>query len=428
MLLAERQRFFFVSTDSASFEKGRRRRKGVERMKITKVDVLHFHGSQGGKQRPIWCRIHTDEGIYGDGEAGLAYGVGGSAAFGMLKDLAPLIIGEDPLANEYIWHKLYRNTFWGQNGGPVVFAGISAIDIALWDIKGKYFKQPVYQLLGGKFRDSLRAYASQLQFGWSETRGPLRTVEEYASVAKEAAAQGYDAVKVDFIAFGLKGGLDLGEGFPWLETEYQTRLLTPEFADMFISRVAATREAVGPNVDIIVENHSKTDAQGAVQVGQRIEPYNIYYYEEPTTPNPKLFAYIKDKVAIPLASGERIYSRWQYYPYFENSSLQVIQPDLANTGGITEGKKLADTAYAYDVSVQPHIAGSPIIIAATLQFEAALPNFIIHEHHFPHQGGRKLAIYDYQPENGCIKVPDLPGIGNELSEYALENSVKVSIE
>jgi L-alanine-DL-glutamate epimerase-like enolase superfamily enzyme len=398
-------------------------------MKITKVDVLQFNDPRAKMQRPIWCRIYTDEGIYGDGEAGLAYGVGGSAAFGMVKDLAPLIIGDDPLANEVIWHKLYKNTFWGQNGGPVVFAGISAIDIALWDIKGKYFGKPIYQLLGGKYRDSLRTYASQLQFGWSETRGPLRKTEDYALVAKEAVAQGYDSVKVDFIAFGAEeGGTDFGEGLPWLETEHQTRLLTPEFADMFVSRVAATREAVGPNVDIIVENHSKTDALGAVQVGRRIERYNIYYYEEPTTPNPKLFAYIKDKVAIPLASGERIYSRWQYYPYFENSSLQVVQPDLANTGGITEGKKIADTAYAYDVSVQPHIAGSPVIIAATLQFEAALPNFIIHEHHFPNQNGRKLAIHDYQPVNGYIDVPNLPGIGNELSEYALANSIKVSIE
>ncbi|MDR1961243.1 MAG: mandelate racemase/muconate lactonizing enzyme family protein, partial [Gracilibacteraceae bacterium] len=168
--------------------------------------------------------------------------------------------------------------------------------------------------------------------------------------------------------------------------------------------------------------------QGAVQIGRRLEKYNIFYYEEPTTPNPKLFGYIKDKVAIPLAGGERIYSRWQYYPYFENSSLQVIQPDLANTGGITEGKKIADTAYAYDVSVQPHIAGSPIIIAATLQFEAALPNFIIHEHHFPRQSGRGTAIHDYQPEGGYIKVPDLPGIGNELSEYALKNSVIATVE
>jgi len=191
---------------------------------------------------------------------------------------------------------------------------------------------------------------------------------------------------------------------------------------MFVDRVAATREAVGDKVDIIVENHSKTDAQGAVQIGKRIEKYNIFYYEEPTTPNPKTFGYIKEKLNIPIASGERIYTRWQYQPYFENNSLQVIQPDLANTGGITEGKKIADAAYAYDICIQPHIAGSPIIIAATLQFEAALPNFIIHEQHFPRLSGRKTAIYDYQPQNGYFSIPDLPGIGNELSEFAFSNS------
>jgi len=398
-------------------------------MKITKVDVLGLK-AQGESRGPIWCRIYTDEGIYGDGEAGMAYGVGRSAAFGMVKDLARLIIGDDPLQNEVIWHKLYRNTFWGQNGGPVVFSGISAIDIALWDIKGKYFKKPVFQLLGGKFRDKLRTYASQLQFGWSETRGPLGKPEEYAVVAKEAVSEGYDAIKVDFIAFGddVSGSDGPWNGDRWLDSEYQTRLLTPKYANMFVDRVAATREAIGPNVDIIVENHSKTDTQGAVQIGRRIEKYNIFYYEEPATPNPSTFGYIKEKVNIPIASGERIYTRWQYQPYFENNSIQVIQPDLANTGGITEGKKIADTAYAYDVSVQPHIAGSPIIIAATLQFEAAIPNFIIHEQHFPRLAGRKTAIYDYQPENGYFSIPELPGIGNELSEFAFKNSDIVTVE
>jgi len=398
-------------------------------LKITKVDVLGFN-AQGQARGPIWCRIYTDEGIYGDGEAGMAYGIGRSAAFGMVKDFAQLIIGDDPLQNEVIWHKLYRSSFWGQNGGPVVFSGISAIDIALWDIKGKYFGKPVYQLLGGKFREKLRTYASQLQFGWSETQGPLGKPEEYAVVAKEAVSEGYDAIKVDFIAFGddVSGSDGPWNGKRWLDTEYQTRLLTPKYANLFVDRVAATRDAIGPNVDIIVENHSKTDAQGAVQIGRRIEKYNIFYYEEPATPNPKTFEYIKEKVDIPIASGERIYSRWQYQPYFENSSIQVIQPDLANTGGITEGKKIADTAYAYDVSVQPHIAGSPIIIAATLQFEAALPNFIIHEQHFPRLDGRKNAIYDYQPENGYFSIPELPGIGNELSEFAFKNSNIVTVD
>jgi L-alanine-DL-glutamate epimerase-like enolase superfamily enzyme len=394
--------------------------KGAENMKIAKVDVLHFNDPQVKGLRPIWCRIYTDEGIYGDGEAGLAYGVGGSAAFGMVKDLAALIIGADPLANEVIWDKLHKDTFWGQNGGPVVFAGISAIDVALWDIKGKYYKEPIYKLLGGKKRDKLRTYASQLQFGWSETRGPLRTPQDYAAVAKEAVEEGYDSIKVDFLMFDENGARFLHER--------QTRLLSSDFLNMVEARLAATREAIGPDVDIIVENHSSTDALSAIQLGERIKKYNIFYYEEPATPSPKIFAELRSKLDIPLASGERIYSRWQYAPYFENGSLQVIQPDLCNTGGITEGKKISDAALVYDVSVQPHVCGSPITVAAALHLETVIPNFQIHEHHFPNQLNRKLGLYDYQPENSYYKAPELPGLGNEISEFALKNSIKATVE
>ena len=128
-------------------------------MKITQVDIMSPHIEERPMWRPILCRIHTDEGIYGDGEAALAYGIASPAAAGMIRDLATLIIGMDPLDSEVIWDKLYKATFWGQNGGPVVFAGISALDIALWDIKGKAFNAPIYKLLGGKRRDNLRTYA-----------------------------------------------------------------------------------------------------------------------------------------------------------------------------------------------------------------------------------------------------------------------------
>jgi len=396
-------------------------------MKITSVDVIALEKDPGCLSRPVLCQVHTDEGITGLGEAGVAIGTGAPAAFHQILDCAPLIIGMDPCWNEVIWEKMFRASFWAQGNGAIVMAAISAIDIALWDIKAKHYGVPVHALLGGKLRDRLRSYASQLQFGWSETRGPLATPEEYAAVAKEAVAQGFDAIKVDFLAFGetIEPGKPFGK---WLPIEHTTRLMEPKYIDLFAERVAATREAVGPKVDIIVENHSRTDAQGAIQFGKRIEPYNIYYYEEPTTPSPKQFKHVAENVRIPIASGERIYARWQYFPYFEDSSLHVIQPDLANTGGITEGKKLADAAYAYDVSVQPHVCGSPIIIAATLQLEAAIPNFIIHEHHFPRAKAKEAAIHDYQPVGGYIDVPDLPGIGNELSEYALTQSVKVTVE
>lgn len=143
-------------------------------MKITKIDVLRANPDEQG-WTPVFCRVYTDTGIYGDGEVALAYGGASKAAFGMLKDMALLLLGMDPLDNEVIWMKLYRSCFWGLNGGPVVFGAISAFDLAMWDIKGKAFNVPLYKLLGGKCRDSLRAYASQLQEGWGVGRSPART-------------------------------------------------------------------------------------------------------------------------------------------------------------------------------------------------------------------------------------------------------------
>ena len=142
-------------------------------MKITKVDVYVLDaGEQRGARYPICCRVHTDEGIYGDGEAGVAYGTGYTAAYGMVIDMARHIIGMDPMNTELIWETILKGTFWGQGGGVVVFSGMSALDIALMDIKGKKLGVPIYQLLGGKCRDELRCYASQLQFGWTTKIGP----------------------------------------------------------------------------------------------------------------------------------------------------------------------------------------------------------------------------------------------------------------
>lgn len=389
-------------------------------MKITKIDVL-LVTTANPIWRPILCRIHTDEGIYGDGEAAVAYISSQTAAFGMIQDLARFIIGMDPLQNEVIWDKLYKTTFWGQNGGPVVFAGISALDIALWDIKGKFFNAPLHVLLGGKRRDKLRAYASQLQFGWemdwpeATTGIPQRSAQDYANVCKKAMAEGYDAVKIDFFTFDKTG-----EGYQQFTEEERTRLIKPYYLNMIEERLSTIREACGPDLDIIIENHSFPDAQGAVQIGQMAEKYRIMYFEEPNTPTPYMQKYIADKVNIPQASGERIYSRWQYAPYFENKSLQVIQPDIGNCGGLTEAKKICDMAYTYDVGVQAHVCATPLSTSVALHLEAVIPNFVIHEHHVNNRCifNYGLAKYNPQPEKGYIAVPNEPGIGNEITEQA----------
>lgn len=391
-------------------------------MKITSVDVISLHPA---KDRPIICRINTDEGIYGYGEASVMYGKGSPAAVGMIKDLAPLIIGMDPLDNEVIWDKLHRTIFWGLNGGPIIFAGIAAIDIALWDIKGKFYNQPVYKLLGGKKRDKLRCYASQLQFGWGPEMTPNTPQfkpEDYAAMSKKAVAEGYNAIKIDFFTFTPEGGV--------YTTEQTARLLPPWHLAVVEDRIAAVREAIGKNVDIIIENHSNTDAQSAIQIAQMAEKYNIFYYEEPNTPTPKMMKYISEKTNIPLASGERIYSRWQYAPYFENNSIQVIQPDLGNCGGLTEVKKICDMGYTYDVNVQIHTCSTPICLAASLHLEAVIPNFLIHEHHITNTDPTtvELCKYNYQPVDGFYTIPELPGIGNELSDYALSKADIITVK
>lgn len=392
-------------------------------MKITKVDVLHLKTNlKNGHWRPIVCRIYTDEGIYGDGEAALAYGESQIAAFGIVQNFAKLIIGMDPLQHEVIWDKLYRTTFWGQNGGPVIFAGISAIDIALWDIKGKYYNAPIYELLGGKRREKLRTYASQLQFSWGPDIIPQRTPDDYAREAKKAVAEGYDAIKIDFFTFKPDEGN--------FNDNDRLGLLSPKYLQMYEARVKAVREAIGPNVDLIIENHSFTDSQSAAQLGNLVKKYNIFYFEEPSTPTPQLSKFVHDETGLPIANGERIYTRWQYIEYFKQNAIQVIQPDVGTCGGITEIKKICDMAHVFDVGVQVHACGSPLSTAAALHLECAIPNFVIHEHHTyalsPYN--KELCIHDYQPVNGKFSVPDLPGLGNELSEVAFKNCDRVTIQ
>jgi L-alanine-DL-glutamate epimerase-like enolase superfamily enzyme len=390
-------------------------------MKIISVDIIDVANelqSAVNKWRPVVVRINTDEGISGFGEVGLAYGVGASAGFGMAKDLAKTIIGMDPMKNEAIWDRMQKKTFWGQGGGTVVSAGMSGIDVALWDIKGKFVKLPVYQLLGGKTREKIRTYASQLQFGWGFGKDKSMLVEpkQYAEIARAAVGEGYDAFKVDPLGMDARGN--------WNQQEL-TGVLPAKTLRMGYDRLKAMREAVGCDVDIIVELHSFTDTTAAIQFGKMIEELGVFYYEEPVMPlNPKQMKKVADNVNIPIAAGERIYTRWGYRPFLEDGSLDVIQPDIGLCGGFTETKKVCDMAHVYDVSVQIHVCGGPIATAAALHMEAAIPNFIIHELHRYAllDANIRTCKYNYLPKNGMYEVPELPGIGQELTEEAIKAS------
>ena len=398
-------------------------------MKIISVDLIRAFKKPsqaaetavgGVPWHPVFVRVNTDEGISGYGEIGVAYGNAQSAGFGIGADFARCIIGLDPMNNEDIWNRLHRNTFWGMGNGGVIMAGISGIDIALWDIKGKAFGAPVYKLLGGKTNMKLRAYASQLQFDWGRESHALITPEEYAQAARKAMADGFTAVKVDPVGFDENG--------VWMGCSSRG-ILPRNQLELAVRRVAAMREA-GPDLDIIIELHALTDTNTAVQLGRELQPLGCYYYEEPTQPlNTALFQEISSRLDIPLATGERVYTRWGYRPFYEDRSIGIIQPDLCNTGGLTEGKKICDMAHVYDIGVQVHICGGPISTAAALQLEAVIPNFVIHELHASAliQDNIDLCKYNYTATDGCFTVPELPGIGQELTEEAIANSEVVTV-
>lgn len=390
-------------------------------MKITSVEIFCADYDKNAPNEPVFVRINTDEGICGFGEAGVAYGNSKLAAIGQIQDFGKLIIGENPMNIEKIWNKLQKETFWGLGGGTIIFSAISAIDIALWDIKGKLLGVPVYELLGGKVRDKVRAYASQIQFDWDKNSRPLGGIKEYGEAARKAKADGYTALKVDPLQrdeFGKKNLRNDG-------------LLTNHKLKLCKDRLMEIRNAVGDEMDIILELHAKTDFNSALQISKLAEELNIFYLEEPCGPlNPQLMSLLKEKTNIPLASGERIYSRYGYLPFLQKRSLDVIQPDVANCGGISEAKKICDMAQVYDVLVQMHVCGGPISNAAALQIEAVIPNFCIHEYHIGNMSDftKSLGAYDYTPIDGYITVSDRPGIGQDIPEDILDRCTKYIID
>jgi galactonate dehydratase len=383
-------------------------------MKITSVDIWDTDvvlAPDWQPWHPVIIKINTDEGINGLGEVGLAYGSGHSGGAGYVKNLAQdFLIGADPLKIEKLWETMFRRTFWAQGGGPVVFGAMSAIDIACWDIKGKVLSQPIYQMMGGKTNESLRTYASQIQFGWDRRRFiGLAKPEEFAEAARIAVADGYDAVKVDPTTLDENGRrvTDLN------------KILSSKTIKMVYDRVKAMRVAVGSDVDILLELHSSPGVTSAIQLGRVLEEFDCMFFEEGVHYlNADLQKKLAENVGIPMAAGERLYTRWGYRQYFEKQSLDMIQPDLCLVGGLTEGKKVCDYAHVYDITVQVHVCGSPISTVAALQLEAVIPNFQIHEHHTNaiKKANRDLCVQDYQPENGRYAVPDLPGLGVELNE------------
>ncbi|MFT4994017.1 MAG: galactonate dehydratase [Paraglaciecola sp.] len=391
-------------------------------MKITRVEIFDIECPKRVGWNPVFVRIHTDEGLVGVGEAGLAYDLGHSAAAHMIKEIAQaMLIGWDPMNTEALWARMLRESFWGLGGGPVIYAAMSAIDTALWDIRGKALGVPVYQLLGGKTNRKLRTYASQLQFDWDTQVNRLNDPVDFGKAAEKAVAQGYDAVKVDPIVYD-KDGVGHFD---------RTKLFTQPEMRLFKARLQAIRDAVGQDVDIIFECHSLPGVATAIQLGQMVEDIGCLFYEEPVNYlNSKLHDKVSKRVNVPIAGGERLYNRWGVRPYLEDQSLDVLQPDIGLCGGFTEAKKVCDYADVYDVQIQAHVCGGPVATAASLHLETAIPNFLIHEHHTYaiKDWNRELCLQDPQPVNGFFEVSEEPGIGIDLNDEVVYRSPHMEIK
>lgn len=388
-------------------------------MLITSIDIIQVEPIPENRQIPVFTRINTDEGISGIGEVGVSIFGFSVAAAEVVRRVADLLIGQNPLHHDRLWETLLRKTFWGQGNGGVIMGAFSALDTALWDIKGKVYAAPVHELLGGKYRDSLWSYASQLQGGWKrpEFLNAPGDLSWYREAYLAAQADGFDAIKVNFLQVLPEAGR--------FDTFRHGGHIPHAILRAVEERLSLAREIFGPDAEIILENHALTDVNAAIEFARLAEPYRIFYYEEPVTNlNPEQFRRIRDATSIPLATGERAYTRYGYLPYLQDRSVSVLQPDLGNCGGFTEARKIADLAQLWGVTIQSHTCNSPISVAAALQFEAAIPNFVIHETHTTNglESVRRLGVHDYQPVNGSFVVPDLPGIGEELSDWALAHA------
>jgi galactonate dehydratase len=354
---------------------------------------------------PVLVELVTDKGLIGVGEAGIAYGIGGTAAAGMIKDLiTTLVLGKDPSRIEALWTEMYDHSFWAKGGGPLAFAGISAIEQALWDIKGKALGVPVYELLGGKFRNQVRAYAN----GWSYT---CLAPDEYARAAEGVVRDGYTALKLYPLAVpNGRGGI----------THVSRRSVDRAFADLAFDKVRAVRRAVGAQIDIMVDLSGGLTTDEIIRFCRRLEELDILFIEEPVDPfDLGALKKVSEQVHIPIALGERIYTRYGFRPILECHAADILQPDIGNTGGIMEVKKISAMAEAYNMRIQPHVCASPVSTAAALQLDACIANFMIQEI-YPYRAHEHFQIVDRPPElevkDGNLPISDRAGLGINLVE------------
>ena len=336
-----------------------------------------------------FARVITDEGVEGVGEVRMVNHT--DALSGYLAEAVPrYVIGHDPANVEDLVQRMYRNDY--ARAGEIAMSAIAVIEIACWDIMGQSLGKPVYQLLGGAVRDRIKAYAN----GWYTVE---RTPHEFHQAAKRVIEKGYRALKLD----------PFGAGFYELDRAEKSKA---------VALVEAVRDAVGPDSEILVEMHGRFNPATAVEIARELEPFKPSWIEEPVPPeNLAALKKVAEKVSIPVATGERLHTRYDYRTLFELQAADIIQPDITQFGGLLETKKLAAWAEIYYVLVAPHNVGGPVSTAAALHFAASTPNFKIQEHFndFTESWVKTAAPGNPEVVDGYFALPQGPGLGVKLN-------------
>ena len=357
-------------------------------MKITGIETLPVSVGDGYDYAVIVVLVRTDEGLTGIGEASLAGR--GRGVIGVLDHFADLLVGRDPGRIEHVWGEMTRGTFW--SNGQVIMSAVAGIDVALWDLKGKRLGVPVYDLLGGPTRDKVRVYRHLAG----------ETAEELVEDALRLREDGFTALRYGTLAAFDERGL----------TQWDPQRSIVET----IAATAALRTAVGDEVDLLLDAHTMFGPAEAAYLGHALEPYRLYFYEDPIRPlNPHSLRHVREKVNLPIATGEQLAHKWEFQPLIEDELLDYLRIDLVHAGGITEAKKILAMGEAHGQRSALHHASSPVNGAACLHVDLAVPNFGIQE------WMELEPLYELFPnapraKGGYVEVPSGPGLGLELDE------------
>ena len=346
----------------------------------------------------VFVRVETDQpGLWGWGEGSLEWKT--RSVVGAVEDFVPMLLGEDPTRIEHLYQKLYRQSFW--RVGVIGLSAISAIEQACWDILGKSLGQPVYKLIGGAVRDRVRMYT---HLGGGDMRAVYETQAAadpaiFVERALEVVARGYNAVKVLITP----------------PTEALNSIAAYRYAERMM---AALRDAVGESVDIMVDCHGRHSLANALEFCRVLAPFRPYFVEEPVPPeNVDVMAEVRKMSPVPIATGERRVTRYEFREIFEKQACHVVQPDLCHCGGLWEAKKIAAMAEVYGMGVAPHNPLGPIANAVALHFDLSTPNFLIQEDMLSDVPWRwDVVRHSLRSEGGYWMPADAPGLGIEVDE------------